>query len=100
MKDERLAGILTTFEFMNPTQVLGTEDFAAGFERSFKYEWAFEEEGKPTIKIRLTVTAVIKEDSSTCRREVTGYTKDEPRPIYKLVCTDADELTNQEGKEG
>lgn len=88
MKDERLAGILATLEYMNPDNVLGTEDYAAGLERTFKYEWYFEEEDKPTIKIRVYVAAHIKPDSTTCRREVTGYTKDEPRPIYKLVCED------------
>lgn len=98
MKDPRLEGVLQQFLYMNPDRIHDTEDFAYGRERNFKYEWLYRQDDLPTIRVRVQIAAQIKADSETCKREIIGYTDDQPRPIYKLVCADypADQQANKE----
>lgn len=96
MKDERLVGILAAFEFMNPDEQ-DVSDYAAGFTREFLFRFYIRAPQTPTLCVRVSVTANIKSDSETCRREVIGYTDGKPEPIYKLVC---DETENAPAREG
>lgn len=87
-KDERLAGILAQFEYLNPLRTSMSEN-ADNREKVFSYHY----EGKPDVangytpKVCVDVHAEINSDSETCKQVVTGYTEARaPRPIYKLVC--------------
>lgn len=86
IKDERLQGILTAFEFMNPDQQ-ETSDYAAGRLREFKFRWRTRVDSVH-LSVCIEVAASIKEDSETCKRIVIGYTDGKPEPIYKLECSD------------
>ena len=84
-KDARLAGILDAFEFMNPDSNV-TDDYAAGYSRTFRFVYNFRSPDALTIVVYATVEAKINADSTTCERVVVGMTKPKAMPIYKLVC--------------
>ena len=87
-KDERLATILTGFEYLGPDDTT-TEDNAAYFIRSIRFKFKFPEtDWGVTPDVYVTVEAKIKNDSETCERVVVGMTDPKPQPIYKLVCGD------------
>lgn len=92
MNDERLQGILQTFEYMNPSFTHQPQDYASQLQREFKYNWEFPSDTAPTVQVFVVILAQVKEDSDTCHREVIGYTTPrEPQPIYKIVCGEKDE---------
>lgn len=97
MKDERLAGILSAFEFMNPDGQK-VEDWPQQYNRDFKFRWYHKDDSRDLqLTILVTVAAYIKNTSETCRRVLVGYKPNqEPTPIYKLEC---DEPENAPARE-
>lgn len=84
-KDSRLAGILETWEYLNPDKV-ETSDYPTGHQREFMHRWGFLDTANGvTINVNVSVCANIKTDSETCKRVVTGV-KTVEQISYKFVC--------------
>lgn len=89
-KDQRLMGILAAFEYQSPAST-DCMDTAANMERDFIFGWKGKTIDGFEPSIRLVVSARAKEDSTTCRKVIVGYTEGKPEPIYRLECSDGSE---------
>lgn len=86
-KDQRLAGILSTLEYLNPDQTEMVEN-AGQMSKNFHYtyEQPRDEVNNVRVLVHINVEATIVSDSETCQRVMVGMTTPQPQPIYKLVC--------------
>lgn len=91
-KDERLAGILTTYEYLNPDKQTVNE-FAQYYNKEFRFHWYDRTDDGIGLSVYVIVDATIKNDSSTCKRVVVGMSTPEPQPVYKMVCDGQDDPT-------
>jgi len=88
-KGERIQGILTSLEYLNPTDQSVT-DYAEFFNKEFIYHFKhIVNDNDIAVTVRICIDARVKHDSPTCKRVVTGYKPaSDPTPIYGIVCDD------------
>lgn len=98
-KGERIQGILTALEYLNPSSQ-GVQEYAAELNKDFTYRFSHKSavSDVPDVTVIVVLQAYAKSDSDTCKKVITGYTDGKPQPIYKIECSDADEGGTDTGR--